>query len=139
MANWSVVSVIHRALYRATGGRVGARLGGLDMLLLSCRGRKSGELRTVPLACMADGADRVVVGSNNGQDSDPAWWLNLQANPEAQVRLGRESWPVRAELATPDERARLWPLLCEQNRFYSRYESQTSREMPVVILRRTGT
>ena len=135
MANWSFVTTFHRALYRATGGRIGARLGGLDMLLLTTRGRRSGEPRTVPLACFADGANRVVVASNNGQDSDPAWWRNLQAHPDAEVTLGRESWKAAAALASAEERARLWPALKRTNPAYVRYERKTDREIPVVILR----
>ncbi len=136
MANWSFVGHLHRAIYRATGGRIGSRLGGLDMLLLTVTGRKSGEPRTVPLACFPDGDDRVVVASNNGQDTDPAWWLNLSANPVASVTLGKNSWPVVAELADPEQRARLWPLLKGLNPAYVNYEMKTRREIPVVILKR---
>jgi deazaflavin-dependent oxidoreductase (nitroreductase family) len=136
MANWSFVGRVHRALYLATGGRIGARLAGMDMLLLTVRGRKSGQPHTLPLACFPDGDDRVVVASNNGQDHDPAWWLNLAANPEAEVRLGRESWNARGRLANPEERARLWPELKRLNPMYARYEQKTRREIPVVILER---
>lgn len=138
MANWSFVGRIHRAIYRWTGGRVGARLAGMDMLLLTVTGRKSGEPHTVPLACFPDGDDRVVVASNNGQDMDPAWWLNLAAHPAAQVTLGRDSWPVAGVLADAAERARLWPLLKELNPAYAKYEKKTRREIPVVILKRTA-
>jgi deazaflavin-dependent oxidoreductase (nitroreductase family) len=135
MANWSLVTRMHRGIYRATSGRLGARLAGLDMLLLTTRGRKTGEPRTVPLACFPDGENRVVVASNNGQDADPGWWLNLLAEPQAEVTLGPETWPVCAALADPDERDRLWPELKRTNPAYSRYEKKTQREIPVVILR----
>lgn len=137
MANWSGVTAVHRALYRATGGRLGARLAGLDMLLLTCRGRTSGRPRTVPLACFPEGGDWIVVASNNGQDEDPAWWRNLQADPAARITLGKESWNARARLASPEERDRLWPWLCERNPAYRRYERKTTREIPVVILSRS--
>jgi deazaflavin-dependent oxidoreductase (nitroreductase family) len=137
MANWSFVGSVHRAIYRFTGGRVGAKLAGLDMLLLTVKGRKSGEARTVPLACFPDGDDRIVVASNNGQDTDPAWWLNLAAHPNAQVTLGRDSWPVVGMLADTEQRARLWPRLKELNPAYVAYEKKTQREIPVVILRPT--
>ncbi len=136
MANWAIVGRIHRALYRASGGRIGGRLAGNDMLLLTARGRKTGEPRTVPLACFPDGEDRVVVASNNGQDHDPVWWLNLQAEPDAEVTLGRATWKIRAQLADPQQRARLWPELKKANPAYVRYENKTDREIPVVILRR---
>lgn len=135
MASWAFVGRIHRAIYRASGGRVGARLAGLDMLLLTTTGRKSGEPRTQPLACFADGDDWVVVASNAGQDRHPAWFLNLQASPEARIRIGREERAVRAHVAEGAERERLWPWLQERNPAYARYERRTERQIPVVILR----
>lgn len=136
MASWDWFTVLHRAVYEKTDGRLMARLAGIDMLLLTSTGRKTGQPRTLPLACFRDGDDVVVVGSNNGQDHDPAWWKNLQASPEAEVRLGRERFAVRAELATGAERERLWPWLIERNPVYARYAKRTSREIPVVLLKR---
>ena len=136
MANWEWVTRIHRAIYRGSGGRIGRRLAGLDMLLLTTTGRRSGQPRTLPLACFPDGDDWIVVASNGGQDHPPAWWLNLQARPDALVQLGRERRAVRAQLATGAERERLWPELKRRNPAYARYERKTSREIPVVILRR---
>ena len=136
MANWSWFTKLHRAVYDKTDGRVMARLGGIDMLLLTTTGRKSGQQRTLPLACFRDGDDLVVVGSNNGMDRPPAWWLNLQANPGARVRFRRDAFPARAELASGAERERLWPWLKQQNPQYAKYELRTDREIPVVILKR---
>lgn len=132
--NW--VTRIHRGVYRSTGGRVGARLNGLDMVLLTTTGRKSGQPRTLPLACLRDGEDWIVVASNGGQDFHPAWWLNLQANPRAQAQLGRETRSVVAHEAIDDDRARLWPLLKQQNSAYPKYEKKTDRLIPVVVLRK---
>ena len=136
MANWSWFTRFHQLVYEKSGGRLMGRLMGLDMLLLTTRGRKSGLSRTLPLACFRDGERLVVVASNNGQDSDPAWWRNLQARPEASVQLGREHFPVRAELATGAERERLWAWLVERNPMYARYARRTSRPIPVVVLQR---
>ena len=136
MANWSWFTKLHRALYEKTDGRLMSRLAGLEMCLLTTTGRKSGQPRTSPLACFRDGKNLIVVASNNGQDHDPAWWLNLQANPKAELRLGRQRFSAHAELATGAERERLWPWLCEQNPVYPRYQKQTSREIPVVVLKR---
>ena len=130
------VTRIHRGVYRSTGGRVGARLNGLDMVLLTTTGRKSGQPRTLPLACLRDGEDWIVVASNGGQDFHPAWWLNLQANPRAQAQLGRETRSVVAHEAIDDDRARLWPLLKQQNSAYPKYEKKTDRLIPVVVLRK---
>jgi deazaflavin-dependent oxidoreductase (nitroreductase family) len=135
VANWSWVTRVHRAVYQATGGRVGSRLMGMHMLLLTTRGRRSGLERTLPLACFPDGDDWVVVASNNGQDRDPAWWLNLVANPEARIRIGREEKRVRAIRAEGEAYARLWPWLKQQNPYYEGYQAATERPIPVVILR----
>jgi deazaflavin-dependent oxidoreductase (nitroreductase family) len=136
LANWGWFSAAHRALYRASGGRIGGRLMGIPMLLLTTTGRRSGAPRSTPLACYEDADDLVVVGSNNGQDHHPAWWLNLEKHPEAQVQFGSERRDVRASLASTPERARLWPLLTRHNPHYAGYERKTRREIPVVILRR---
>lgn len=138
MANWSWFGKLHRTVYEKTGGRIGANLAGLRMLLLTTTGRKSGKQFTTPLACFSDGDDLVVVASNNGSDQPPAWWLNLKQKPEAKIRYGREQHRVRAELADAEERARLWPWLLKQNPPYARYEKRTKREIPVVILRRAS-
>jgi len=138
MANWSGFMKLHRALYRRTGGRIGGKLAGIPMCLLTTTGRKSGIERTLPLACMPDAGDLVVVGSNNGQEHDPAWWLNLQAQPAARVQYLRDLYPVVAELASPEERERLWPLLKRGNPAFGHYEKKTQRRIPVVILRRAA-
>jgi len=138
MANWAWFTRLHRWAYEKSGGRLMSRLAGLDMLLLTTTGRRSGLERTLPLACFEHGDALIVVGSNNGQARDPAWWKNLQANPEARVRFGREEFPVRAELARGSERERLWEWLKQRNPLYARYERRTSREIPVVVLRRVS-
>jgi deazaflavin-dependent oxidoreductase (nitroreductase family) len=132
---WKRAGRIHTKLYRATGGRIGHNAGQITNLLLTTLGRKSGEQRTVPLAYMEDGDGFVVVASNGGADRHPAWWLNLQKEPSATVELRSRRIPVRASLATPQERARLWPKLTEVNPFYARYEQIADRAIPVVILR----
>lgn len=134
MASWQWFGRLHRAAYRATGGRVGGRLVGLDVLLLTTTGRRTGLPRTTPMPFYRDGDRLVLVGSNGGADTDPAWWKNLQATPEAEVEIGRERLAVRAALATPEDRDRLWPRLKEWNANYRRYETKTTRRIPVVIL-----
>jgi deazaflavin-dependent oxidoreductase (nitroreductase family) len=135
MANWWWFTKLHRAVYRASGGRLGTRMLGLEMCLLTTRGRKSGLERTIPLACFPRGDDVVVVASNNGQDRDPLWWRNLQAHPEARVRIGARERRMRAHPATPEEREELLPWLELRNPFLTRHERKTSREIPIVILR----
>ncbi len=135
MSNWTLFTKLHRAIYTRTGGRLGSKLMGMHMLLLTTTGRKSGLPRTLPLACFPDGDDLVVVGSNNGQAQHPAWFMNLQQDPEARIRFGRDERRVRAEVATGEERARLWTWLVNQNSMYAKYEKRTTREIPVVVLR----
>ena len=138
MGNWDWFGKLHRSVYEKTGGRIGGNLAGRHMLLLTTTGRKSGKQYTTPLACFTDGDNLVVVASNNGQDHHPAWWLNLEHTPDADIRYGRDHRRVRAELATSDERARLWPWLVKQNPPYARYEKKTSREIPVVVLKQAN-
>lgn len=135
MANWWWFTRLHRAVYRASGGRLGARLLGLDMCLLTTRGRRSGRERTVPLACFPRDDEVVLVASNNGQDRHPTWLLNLEATPDVRVRLGVRERAMRAHVATPEEREALWPWLRERNRFLEPHQRATDRSIPIVILR----
>jgi F420H(2)-dependent quinone reductase len=124
----------HLALYRATGGRIGGRLGRLRVLLLTTRGRRSGQPRTAPLVYFEAGERFVIVASNGGQASDPLWWENLKQTPEANVQVGRDIRRMRARLASSEERARLWPRIKAENPAYAGYELKTRREIPVVML-----
>ena len=137
MGRWDWVGRLHESIYRKSGGRVGANLGGKPMLLLTTTGRRSGERRTTPLLYYLDGETPVIVASNGGQDRDPAWCLNLRANERAEVRLGQDVFAARGEIAGPEERARLWPLLKAYNKPYRDYEKRTNREIPVVLLHRS--
>ncbi len=133
----ALISLVHRAVYRASGGRLGQSLGrGRRMLLLTTRGRRSGRPRVTPLLYVPDGQRWIVVGSNGGDDRHPAWWLNLRQEPEARIQVGREELAVRGRAADPAERARLWPELVAAYRPYEDYRRRTEREIPVVILER---
>ena len=126
---------LHSFVYRVTNGKVGGRLAGGPVLLLTTTGRKSGKERTVPLLYLPDGEDLVVVGSNGGTATHQTWWLNLEQNPEAMVEVGGRKARVRAEEAGPVEKERLWPKLVEMYGGYEGYQRRTDREIPVVILR----
>ena len=125
---------VHQFIYERSGGRIGRRLGKAPMLLLETRGRKTGRTRTVALLYHRDRDDYVVVGSLGGSDTPPAWLLNLQATPEVGVQVGTERFPARARVASADERRRLWAELTRLWPNYDRYQTQTAREIPVVIL-----
>ena len=125
---------LHSLVYRATDGRVGGRIFGSRVLLLTTTGRKSGRERTVPLLYLKDGEDLIVVGSNGGTATPPAWWLNLMENPEATVEVGGRKVHVWVEEAGSEEKERLWPKLVKMYGGYEDYRRRTDREIPVVFL-----
>lgn len=131
-----LVSLLHRSLYRLTGGRVGGKVAGLPVLLLATTGRKTGTQRTVPLGYFEDGDAYVVVGSKGGAPQHPAWYLNLEAHPEVGVQVGSEQRQMRARRASPEEAERLWPRILALAPGYAKYRAKTSREIPLVLLER---
>jgi F420H(2)-dependent quinone reductase len=133
-----VVTAVHTQLYRRTGGKVGAKVGATTMGLLTTTGRKSGQPRTTPLNCMADGDRWLLVASYGGDDRDPQWFKNLQANADATLQVGPDTFPVRATVASPEEKATLWPKVVAAYKGYEGYQRKTSRDIPVVILTRSG-
>ena len=130
-----VMSRLHVAVLRISGRRVGNRWRGGEIGVLSTVGRRSGRRRTIPLVCLRDGDAIVVVASNGGSDRAPAWWLNLQSRPYAELDLGGRARPVIAEQATPDDNARLSRRFCEAFPFFGHYLARTERVLPVVVLR----
>ncbi len=133
-----VMSGINLFWYRLTGGIVGGSFGGRPILLLSTTGRRSGRPRTTPLQYLEDGENMVVVASNGGNSWHPAWWLNLERNPQAEVQVGNKKMRVNAEKAEGEERERLWLLLVEMYSGYEGYQKTANREIPVVVLRPQG-
>jgi deazaflavin-dependent oxidoreductase (nitroreductase family) len=124
----------HSALYRRTDGKVGGRFRGSPTLLLTTTGRRSGKPRTTPLLYIDDGNRKVVVASYGGADQHPAWYQNLVAHPEVTVQAGASVERMRAEVAGPEERARLWPSLVAMYPTYDDYQAKTERQLPVVVL-----
>jgi deazaflavin-dependent oxidoreductase (nitroreductase family) len=126
---------VHVAVYRATNGRIGHRFPVVpDMLLLDHVGAKSGTRRTSALAYVDDPPNVVVVASKGGHPKHPAWFHNLKANPDVTVQIGSERRPVRARVAAPEERERLWPMALKVYPPYRTYQERTEREIPLVIL-----
>lgn len=125
---------LHQWLYERTDGRWGHQLGGRTMLLLTTTGRKSGRPRTVSLLYERDGDRMVVVGSKGGSDTPPAWLVNLKADPHVTVQLGRRRFAALARVADGAERDRLWPIMVGVWPSYARYQAQTRREIPLVII-----
>jgi deazaflavin-dependent oxidoreductase (nitroreductase family) len=127
----------HVRRYRESGGEDGhIWRRGSKILLLTTKGRKTGEPRTTPLIYEdADGA-YVVVASKGGAPEHPGWYRNLVKDPEVEVQVRDEVFPARARTATGEERERLWRLAAQQWPDYDAYQQRTGREIPVVVLER---
>src|SRR6204780_2337378 len=133
----------HLARYLATDGADGylwdASLGGgqglIPTLLLTTVGRRSGRALTMPLIFGRSGPDYVVVASKGGAPTHPAWYLNLQSNPEVRVQVKGEKFAAHAHTADPAERATLWPLMVQIYGPYALYQTKTDRQIPVVVLK----
>ena len=126
---------VHEFWYRATNGLIGGNLFGARVLLLTTTGRKSGKRYTTPLTYLEDGENLVVIASNGGADTDPNWWRNLRADPQAMVQVGPQHKELHAEAALGAERDRLWSAVIARYPVYRRYADATKREIPVVVLR----
>jgi F420H(2)-dependent quinone reductase len=120
-----------------TGGRAyrGSEQSPAGFLKLTTTGRKSGKVRTVELIYLRDGANYVVTASNAGRPRYPGWYFNLKSNPQVTIEVRGARRQAVAEVATPEQRAALWPRLIEIAPMYAGYEKRTSREIQMVIVR----
>ena len=126
----------HLKLYLWSSGRIGNMIRGLPVLLLTTKGKKTGQLRTKALMYLPYGNAFVVIASNLGKDNHPAWWLNLQADSAATVQIKDSRFSVHAREAEGDEREKIFNALAEKTPDYEQYRSWTSRRIPLVILER---
>ena len=129
------MNAVHRGLIKLTGGRVGWQVA-MPVLELTTVGRKSGQPRSVLLTSPHQEGDAVVVvASRGGDDTHPAWFLNLRDNSDVEVSLkGGPKRPMRARIADSEERARLWPKITADFKNYAQYQTKTEREIPLVFL-----
>ena len=127
---------VHVRVYRQTGGERGFNWRGATVLLLTAKGRASGEERTTPLIFRTDGERWVLVASKGGAPDHPDWYKNLTREPQATIQVKDERIPVRARTAEGEERTRLWSLMTEMWPAYDEYQRRTGREIPVVVLER---
>jgi F420H(2)-dependent quinone reductase len=126
---------LHVELYRRTRGLIGHRVPfAPPMLLLDHVGARSGRRRTSPLAYVRDGDSYVVIASKGGHPRNPGWFHNLRAHPDTTIQVGAQKRAVRARVATPEERERLWPRAVEVWGPYESYQRRTQRQIPLVIL-----
>ena len=125
---------LHVALYRLTGGKVGGKMGRNGVLLLTTTGRKSGKVRTVPLGCFERQGGYLIVASNGGQPTHPAWYLNLKNKPRVTVQVLDKVIPVTVEVLTGEPRAQAWQQVITDAPNYAAYEKRTTREIPLMLL-----
>ncbi|MEE9217040.1 MAG: nitroreductase family deazaflavin-dependent oxidoreductase [Anaerolineales bacterium] len=129
----------HRWIYEWSGGRIGSRLMGIQIIRLTTIGRKSAKPRSVLLNAFPVGENFAIVGSNAGGDSHPLWYLNLRANPAATVDIAGSQFGAVARFTQGEERDRLWAEVISANPSYAEYSERTDRLIPVVVLeRQTG-
>jgi F420H(2)-dependent quinone reductase len=136
--NWPLLTRVikgHTMAYRATHGLVGYRFPGAPpALLLDHVGARSGKRYTTPLVFGRDGSNVILVASKGGHPKHPAWFHNLQANPDVSIQIGSKRMDMRARVATAEERERLWSLMVGVYRGYEGYRQRTEREIPLVVL-----
>ena len=134
------MNTLHRAVLKLSRGRLGWTASRMPVLELTTTGRKSGRPHSVLLTSpVQEGTTLVVVASRGGDDKPPAWLLNLMADSDVEVALqGKPTLRMRARIAIPEERARLWPIVTADHRNYADYQQKTHREIPLVLLELTG-
>lgn len=122
-------------LYRRTGGRIGGNAKGVDVLLLTVAGRKTGKLYTVPVAYLEHGTGYVITGSAGGMRDEPQWFRNLRAADKAEVEIGRLRTAVVSRVAQGAERDELWQgVVLARAPFFADYQQKSGREIPVATL-----
>jgi deazaflavin-dependent oxidoreductase (nitroreductase family) len=124
----------HVDRYLATGGEEGHAWQGTYTLILTTTGRRSGHPRQTPLIYGRHGDDYLVVASKGGSPEHPAWYLNLEADPEVEFQVKERKMRGRARTATPEERPDLWSIMTAEWPAYDDYQKKTDREIPVVVL-----
>jgi deazaflavin-dependent oxidoreductase (nitroreductase family) len=130
-----VVTGFHKAVFGVSNGRLANRGNGMPVLQLTTTGRKSGKRRTTMLTSPVQDGDRVVlVASNGGDDRHTNWFLNLRNDPKVEVTMGGRTRPMGARVASPEEKAELWPRVVAAHRGYEQYQTRTDRDIPLVIL-----
>ena len=131
-----VMNGVHKGLLRLSGGRFGWTAMDMPVLELTTTGRRTGQPQSVMLTSPHwEGERIVIVASKGGDDSHPAWFLNLRDNPQVTVSMkDAPDVPMAARVASPEERDRLWPIVSDKHARYAEYQEKTQREIPLVLL-----
>jgi deazaflavin-dependent oxidoreductase (nitroreductase family) len=124
--------------FRGNAGVVGGYFEGKPLLLLHSTGAKSGAARIHPLMFSRDGDRLVIFATVGGAPKNPGWYHNLVANPDTVVEVGTETFPVKASVAGPDDRERLWERHKTEYPQFAQVEAKTTRQIPVILLERTA-
>ncbi len=127
--------VINTLLIRISGGRLGSRIYGQDVLILHTTGRKSGLQRAIPIAYFRDGQNFFIVASNWARDKHADWYFNLKSNPQASLEVFEKKIPVIAHEAVGDEFANLWKIASKLHPQYLAYQKNTSRRIPIMVFK----
>lgn len=130
----SLLGAEHVRVYRETDGETGYIWNGAPILLLTTKGRRSGEPRTIPIIFTQYGDSRVVVASKGGSPTHPAWYLNILDDPQVQVQVKADVYPAVARTAPSPEREQIWAAAIRTWPSYDNYQARTTREIPVVVL-----
>lgn len=136
MVRWffKLVRTLHALVFRWSGGRVGASIAGMPMLVLTTKGRRTGRVHSIPLGYMTERDSYVVIASYRGSPRNPAWYLNLLQETHAVVQVRNRKFEVVAITADKEARDRLWPRLIEKTPIYKRFQDRTSRPIPLIYL-----
>ena len=126
---------LHKAIFGLSKGRLTRRAGGMPVVRLTTVGRKSGKRRTTMLTSpLQDDGKVILVASYGGDDRHPTWFLNLRDDPKVEVTMDGRTKTMRARVASPEEKAELWPRVVAAHRGYEQYQKRTDRDIPLVIL-----
>jgi deazaflavin-dependent oxidoreductase (nitroreductase family) len=134
MPDYSLFGDEHVRKYEETGGKIGHDSNGASCLILHTIGSRTGKTRKFPLIYGRDGNDYVIVASKGGAPTNPAWYGNLVKHPDVEIQVRDKVIPVRAHTATAKDKTRVWPIMVKQWPQYDDYQTNTARDIPVVIL-----
>lgn len=133
-----MVTTVHVGVFRMSGGRVGGRVAGMPVMLLTTTGRRSGQPRTTPLTYFELDGQVVIVASYGGDDRHPQWYQNLLRNPTVTIERGNGKERRTARTASADEKAKWWPTITSTYQGYAGYQRRTTRDIPLVALTPAG-
>ena len=125
---------LHTWLWKLCDGKIHGAFGKLPLMMLTTTGRKTGKRRTTPVLYLQDETSFIVVASFGGNDMHPAWYLNLEQCPDAEVIVKGEHRRVSAHKLSPVEKKVIWRRLVQLYPQFETYQQRTRREIPLMRL-----